>query len=133
MRRPHTALRARLRARAGFTLIEVLASLFLIGLVVPVALGGISLAVGLASSAKHQREAATLAASKLAEMTATGSWQLGDATGDFAPDWPDYRWDVFVSDWQDPLLNIVEVRVRWTAKGTEHSVSLTTLVPSGST
>lgn len=122
-----------LPARAGFTLIEVLASLLLIALIVPVALNGISLAVALSASAKQQREATTLAASKLAELTATGTWQQGNASGDFAPDWPAYQWDVFVSDWQDPLLSAVQVRVRWTARSTEHSVMLTTLVPKGST
>lgn len=133
MRRMHPTLRGRLRARGGFTLIEVLASLLLVALIVPVAMEGVSLAVGLAASAKQQREATTLAASKLAELTATGSWQQGNATGDFAPDWPGYHWDAVVSDWQDPLLRTVQVRVHWTARATERSVTVTTLVPSGST
>jgi prepilin-type N-terminal cleavage/methylation domain-containing protein len=133
VRRILPKLGGQMRARAGFTLIEVLASLLLIALIVPVALNGVSLAVALSASAKQQREATTLAASKLAELTATGTWQQGNASGDFAPDWPAYHWDLVVSGWQDPSVSSLQVRVIWTARAAEHSVTLTTLVPSGST
>ena len=135
MRRTPPTLPGRLGARAGFTLVEVLASLLLVAIIVPVAMKGVSLAVGLASSAKQQREATTLAATKLAELTATGSWQQGNATGDFAPDWPGYYWDAVVSDWEDSedsSVCVVAVRVRWTARAAERSVTLTTLVRVGS-
>src|SRR3954453_3932771 len=75
----------------GFTLIEVLATLVLLGIALPVAMRGTTIALSAASRAKHTAEASALAESKLTELTTViTSGQLpGAASGDFAPDHPD--------------------------------------------
>src|SRR5262245_59015289 len=80
------------RRQHGFTLPEVLATLVLLGIVVPVAMRGVSVALASAQTAKRQAEAASLAQSKLNQLIADGSWQTSGSSGDFAPDHPDYRW-----------------------------------------
>ncbi len=112
---------------AGFTLIEVMASLTLVAIVLPVAMKGVSMATGFAGSAKHRTEASSLAEAKLADLLATKEWQNGDLSGDFEPDWPGYRWVAEVREWEGETLQEVEVRVLWMRRGRERSVSITTL------
>ena len=118
--------------RAAFTLVEVVATLTLAAVILPVAMRGISLATAAAGQARRQMEAASLAEAKLAELRASGQWQGADRTGDCGPDWPDYRWTAEVSEWEGTSLHQVAVRVEWTARGTLRAVTLTTLVYGGS-
>ncbi len=117
--------------RRAFTLIEVLAALALVAIILPVAMKGISLATTTAGLAKQRMEAASLAERKLAELLATGEWQNGDLVGDFYPDWPDYRWSAEVRDWEGITLRQVDVRVEWTTRQKERSVTLSTVIYSG--
>ena len=125
------ASRVRRRPRRGFTLIEVLATLMLLAIVMPAIQQGISIASGTASSARRRTEAAGLAESKLNELLATGQWQDGQVSGDFSPDWPDYRWQATVSGWQSDTtsagLQQLDVTVSWTARNRPDSVTLSTL------
>src|SRR4051794_29563395 len=57
-------------AGRGFTLVEVLATIALIAIVLPVAMYGIQLCLQTSSAAKRQAEAATLAEGKLQELVA---------------------------------------------------------------
>ena len=117
--------------RRGFTLVEVLATLALVAIVLPVAMRGISLAMAMAGVARQQTEAASLVETTLAELLATGAWQNGNLSGDFGPDRPQYRWTAEVQDWEGTTLRLMDVRVQWTTRGRERSVTLTTLVYTG--
>src|SRR5271157_5434394 len=88
------------RPGRGFTLVEVLASLAVVMIVLPVAMEAISLATATASRARRQLEAGRLAQSKLAELVATNAWQNGNLSGDFSPDFPDYTWASQVTQYQ---------------------------------
>ena len=118
------------RQRA-FTLVEVLATLALVAIILPVAMEGISLATTMAGVAKQKMEAASLAETTLAELLATGAWQNGDLSGDFGPEQPQYHWIAEVRDWEATTLRRMDVHVQWTARGQERSVTLTTLVYTG--
>ena len=112
--------------RSAFTLIEVLATLVLLAIVLPVAMRGVSIALGAASSAKHTAEATTLAESKLNELVADGSWLTSGQGGDFAPDKPDYRWEC-VTESHDYGLSQVAVRVVWKERGQDRDLIVCTL------
>jgi prepilin-type N-terminal cleavage/methylation domain-containing protein len=113
-------------APRGFTLIEVLATLVLLGIVMPVAMRGVSLALAAASTARHTAEAASLAEAKLNELVADGSWQTSGQTGDF-PDNPEYHWTCENTS-RDYGTSEVALHVTWTQRGVERSMSLSTLV-----
>ena len=127
---PNTRHGASHRTR-GFTLVEVLATLTLLAIILPVAMEGISLSTKTAALAKQQMEAATLAATKLAELSATEAWQNRTLSGDFGQEWPQYRWSAEVQDWEGATVKQVDIHVTWTMRGTERSATLTTLIYTG--
>jgi prepilin-type N-terminal cleavage/methylation domain-containing protein len=90
--------------RGGFTLVEVLASLTVVLIALPVAMEAITLSNATATRARRQLEAANLAASKLAELVATNQWQNGNSSGDFSnysTSFPDYTWTSTVTQYQE--------------------------------
>jgi type II secretion system protein I len=117
---------------AGFTFIEILATIAVLAIVLPAVMGGISLSLAAASSARQKAEAATLAHSKLMELVSTNAWQQAEQAGDFSPDWPAYRWTLQVSSYTDGKMQQLDLTVSWDWRGQEHSIMLTTLVyPAG--
>ena len=82
-RRPARSIRS--GRRRGFTLIEVLAALLLIGIVLPVIMQGFSIATRVGSTAKRRTEAGALADAKLTELVATAQWQSGMISRRFQP------------------------------------------------
>jgi len=122
----------RARRRRAFTLIEILATLVLVAIILPVAMSGISLALATADESRHETEAASLAQNKMAEIVACEQWHNASLSGDFGPDRPDYRWSAQVSDWQGTQVRQLDVRVLWNNRGRDRSVTLTTLVYAGS-
>jgi len=125
---------ARLRARrGGLTLIEVLATIVMMGIVLPAAMQGISMCLSASLDARQRSEAAALAEAKLTELIATGDWQYGGTSGDFGEAWPDYHWATDSTTWnQDTSLTgtmtEVSVVVTWTRRREERQVVLTTLM-----
>ncbi len=113
--------------RRAFTFIEVLATLVLIGIVLPVAMKGIGLALSAASLARSNAEAVALADTKLNEIVATAQWDLGAMSGDFEPDFPGYQWTAEVYEAQTDLIEIT-VHVTWPGHRQERRVSVTTMV-----
>lgn len=120
------------RSARGFTLIEVLAAIVLMGIVLPVAMNAISVATMVGSAAKRRSEAAMLVQSKLSELVVTKGWQNGNMNGDWAEDHPDYRWVAELKEWDTSSLKELDVHVLWTASGREQSVTLSTLIDSES-
>jgi len=115
----------------AFTIVELLATLTLVCIVLPVAVHGILLCLDTAVHARHQAEAAALAQSLMAELVATGQWYDTELQGDFGDDRPEYRWVVQIGEWEDSRLSQLDVCVVWTRRGQDRSVTLSTLVYTG--
>jgi type II secretory pathway pseudopilin PulG len=116
------------------TLVEVLATIVMMGIVLPAAMEGVSVAMQAADTARQRSEASALAEAKLGELVATGDWQFGALSGKFGEAWPEYRWGAMAQDWAtDSTLKEISVSVRWTRRGQERQVVLTTLVYQGQT
>ena len=129
-RHPPSSILHPRRPRSAFTLIEVLATLVLIGIVIPVAMRGVTVALAAASSARHQAEAATLAESKLNESVAQGDFNTG-GQGDFGADFPLYRWALQTTQ-HDLDVTEVMVTVNWNERGDKRALNLSTFVFTGS-
>ncbi|HZZ42467.1 MAG TPA: type II secretion system protein [Tepidisphaeraceae bacterium] len=117
--------------KRGFTLVEVLATIALIAIVLPVAMYGISLCVQTAGRAKRQAEAATLAEGKLQELSAMAQLPQvaasGNDSGDFGADFPDYKWQSTVTT-MDLSMEQIDVRVMWTARNQQQDLTVSTWV-----
>jgi prepilin-type N-terminal cleavage/methylation domain-containing protein len=118
-------------ARCGFTIVELLATLMLVGIVLPAVVHGVLLCLDTAAFATQQAEAAALAQSKMAELIATGQYYESEMEGDFGEDRPEYRWSALVGEWEDSRLSELAVFVAWTRRGREHVVVLSTLIYTG--
>lgn len=112
----------------GFTLAEVLATFVLVAIIIPVAMKGISLSTRIAAHSKQQIESASLAKTKLTEILASQEWQSVNSSGDFGPDWPEYRWAVEIQDRTEATLYQLDLHVFWDTQELEQSVTLTSLV-----
>lgn len=121
------------RRHFGFTLPEVLASLVLVGLVLPAVMKGVSLAMSAADDARKRVEAVGLAETKLEEIVASASTNAaGSTSGDFGDAWPAYRWRS-ASNNMDTGLTEITVSVVWTSRGAERSVDLAGFAYASST
>jgi prepilin-type N-terminal cleavage/methylation domain-containing protein len=120
------------RRPSGFTLIECMFAMFLMALVLPAVNLGIASATKSAGLARHRTEAAGLAQSKLSELIAGAQWNGGDMSGDFGPDWPEYKWQAAVQNWaNDPQpvgMQQLDVTVIWPQSGPQQSVTVSSLV-----
>lgn len=116
----------RSRGRTAFTLAEVLATLVLVGIVLPVVMQGVSIALAASSHARYLAQAASLGEAKLTELVATGDWLVASGSGDFGIEWPQYRWSCqnFTRDFTTYELVL---HVIWTERGEERSLDLATL------
>jgi len=130
-RRRHSRSYRRRSSRRGFTLLEVLFTLMILGLMLPSAMRIVAMTGTGAKLAQHRSEASALAESKLTELVGSGQWQNGPASGDFSSDgWPGYTWNADVTNWdQAENMQWLHVTVIWTDTGRgEDSVSVDTLV-----
>ena len=114
--------------RLGFTLVEILAALLLIGLVLPAAMKGVSLATMLASDSSHKYEALNLAETKLAEILLQQEWKNSNGAGRFEDESETYQWTMYVSDWTMAGIKQVDLMVYWQQRNRQRNVTLSTLV-----
>lgn len=107
---------------------ELLATIVLVALIIPVAMKGISIATTLAANSSRRLVAVNLAENRLAEILIDRQWLDGSQTGDFEDEYSSYRWQMNTSDRTEAGLKQVQVVVLWDHRGYEKSVYLTTLV-----
>ncbi len=113
---------------SGMTLIEVLATLLVISVTLPVVLEGASLGVRAARASINRLEASSLAASKLDELAALAArGYTASSSGDFGSAWPDYRWTALLMT-QDYGLEELTVIVTKTGTDNRPAAQLSTLI-----
>ena len=106
---------------------EVLATLVLIGVVVPVAMRGVVISMHASAQARRQLEAAQLAQHKIAEMLVLRDASLFVGSGDFGTAWPDYRWQSEASLIRNRVYGVT-LTVTWPMRNTTGQYRVSTLV-----
>lgn len=107
------------KRNTGFTLLEVMIAVTIIAIVLVAVFGSQSQSLSLANDAKFNTTAALLAQSKMAEVETGNSLDLSSTSGDFGEDFPDYQWELNVSEVPLPgageveYLKQVDLTVRW--------------------
>jgi len=103
----------------GFTLLEVMIAVTIIAIVLVAVFGSQSQSLSLANDAKFNTVAALLAQRKIAEVEMEDSLDVSSISGDFGEDFPEYQWELNVSEVLLPgiegleFLKQVDVTVRW--------------------
>jgi type II secretory pathway pseudopilin PulG len=119
---------------AGFTLAEVLAALIFLAILVPTVIEGLTLANRVSVMTERSAGAGELAENKMNELLldGTSSDASESSAGDFGTDWPGYRWESTEEAWdEDNTMTQLSVEVFYPVQGAEHSVTLSTLISSG--
>jgi hypothetical protein len=123
-------------SRHGFTLAEVLAALVFMAIVIPVALGGLSIASRAGEVAAHKSDAAIIAERILNENVITTNWNRAVQNGVVRQGIRDYRWTMRSEPWnEDPtrdVIRLLSVEVTFSAQGHDYAVRLSTLVDNSS-
>ena len=116
------------KRKHGFTLVELMVTVVMVAMILPVAVKGLTLINSLARTSSERAIALSLAESKLVEMLVDQEWLSGYAEGDF-DDYEGmgkYQWTLTSTD--SSSLKQLELTVKWTTRGIEKSLTLTTLV-----
>ncbi len=116
-----------MRADRGFTFIEMLAAMLFMAIVIPVAVEALMLANQVGVRAQRRQVAVMLADKVLTEAMATETWRNGDQGGDFEEDWPEYRWSLTTTGWDEDTMRIVTASVFYMVQGREFEERLSTL------
>lgn len=120
--------------RGGFTLIEALVTLLLLGIVIPSIMHAITISLAAGSAARYRSQAAELAKSELAQIVlqiAQGQ-ATGDSSGDFSEQgWPQCRWQCTVQpfslDTSGMGLQEIHLNVTWPDRSHQDSMMLSSL------
>lgn len=116
------------RARAAFTLAEVLAALLFMAIVIPVALEGLRIASLAGQVGERKAVAARVADRVLSEMAITGSGPGGNDSGAIIEGQHEFQWNVESVAWvEDNALQETTVRVVYFVQGREYEVTVSTL------
>jgi prepilin-type N-terminal cleavage/methylation domain-containing protein len=126
----------RRRVGGGFTLIEALVTVVVIGIIMVALWQALSIMVRGAGLVKQRTIATQIAANHLNDAIAEWTWQNGDS-GDDSPNYDDsepamYHWQIQVADFAEPNgtpdLHQVECVVSWKSHNQDYSVTAATLM-----
>ena len=93
----------------GFTLLEVMFALSLIGISLTVLLASQSQGLSLANEAKFHTTASLLAQQRMAEIEMENINDIVSASGDFGEDYPGYQWELNVDKATLPDLSDTDI------------------------
>jgi type IV pilus modification protein PilV len=97
--------------QAGFSLIEVVVAILILGIALVGLTEGVTTALGSSKTSERQTTAAMLAAGQIETLRATGSYDDGQTDGDFGDEFSQYRWTQTISTADVAGLHDVEVVV----------------------
>lgn len=114
------------QTRRGFTLMEVVIAMLMIGVLLPAVMGAITTCMRAESRSRHIAEATELAQERLYDEILTADITKFTGTGDFGQDFSIFRWQ---STYQEASYGTYEVTVTvtWLEGNDTHSVKMSTL------
>ena len=117
-------------ARRGFTLIEVLASLLMMAIVIPVAMEGMSIASRAGILGQRKATAMRVAERVLNELMVEGQTLQGSDSGTAVDGDTSYPWTMRIENWSEDAMSQITVAVTFTVQGSPYEVAVTTLLPA---
>lgn len=96
---------------AGFTLLEVMIAMAILAIALVAVYQSQSQSVSMAGSSHFLTTASLLAQSRMAEIDAADPREIAAGNGDFGDAFPDYQWQVEISDTEIELLKKIVLTV----------------------
>lgn len=115
--------------RRGFTLLEVIVSLAVMGVGLVAVLEAFSAGLRLSLQDEFLTTATFLAAGKMEEVMKETYITPGTDEGDFGDEFPDFTWTVEITDSRIEELELVTVVVYWDVANRSDQLMLTTALP----
>ena len=97
----------------GFTLLEVMVALAIIATALVTLLGTHLMSLNLAQKNREQTMSALLARQKMEDVFTTSFNSLGNDSGDFGADYPNYEWELSVEKGDVENLKKVNIAVKY--------------------
>ncbi|HEY4249467.1 MAG TPA: type II secretion system protein [Lacunisphaera sp.] len=119
--------------RRGFTLVEVLASLLLMAIIVPVAMQGMSIASRAGIVSQRKAAAMRVAERVMDEMIATNQLTQNSTSGSQTDGDTTYAWTMTAEPWSADTMTQLTVRVTFTVQGHDYDVAASTLFDPATT
>ncbi|MBI2264037.1 MAG: type II secretion system protein [Armatimonadetes bacterium] len=116
------------RSRTGFTLVEVIVALALVGTALLALLSSVSTAVRAEAVYSRHTRAVFLARQKLEQVGRQETLTPAHMEGNFAPDFPNFDWQVTIESTQVPGLYKVSAQVSWMEGQNQRDVQLSSCV-----
>ncbi|HEY1786531.1 MAG TPA: prepilin-type N-terminal cleavage/methylation domain-containing protein [Verrucomicrobiae bacterium] len=101
-----------LPSQAGFSLIEVIVAILILGVALVTLTEGVTSALTSSKTSELQTTAAMLASGQIETLRATGDYPDGETEGDFGDEFPQYRWAQTIGDTDVSGLHDVDVAVQ---------------------
>jgi len=118
-----------IRRRRGLTLIEVLASLLLMAIVIPVAMEGMSIASRAGLLGQRKATAMRVAERVLNELLIEGQVLQNSSSGTAVDGDTAYPWTMRIENWSEDAMQQLTVAVTFVVQGNPYEVAVTTLLP----
>jgi general secretion pathway protein I len=100
-----------IRKEKGFTLMEVMVAVAILAIALVSIFQLQSQSISMATDSRFMTTAALLAQSKMAEMESRSYLSNQSEVGDFGTDYPQYAWQMQISDTQLPQFKKIEITV----------------------
>jgi hypothetical protein len=107
---------------------EILVTVVMIALIIPIAMKGISIATSVSSDSNRKLRAINLAENRLAEVLIDEEWRNSSESGIFTDEIFQYKWQMNTSEQGEDNLKQIAMKVSWERQGRERNVTLYTLV-----
>ena len=104
-------------SQAGFSLIEVMVAILILGVALVALTEGVTSALTSSKASELQTTAAMLAAGQIETLRAGGDYPNGESDGDFGDEFPQYRWTQTIADSDVDGLHEVDVVVQDSQSG----------------
>ena len=101
------------RTDRGFTLLEVMVTLAIVGIALVAILRSFAMSVDVSNESSNLSVATLLAKWKMGETEGQGFPDVGDTGGDFGDEYPGFRWERAVSETGVKELRKAAVTVMW--------------------
>lgn len=122
-----------MRRRRGLTLVEVLASLLMMAIVIPVAMEGMSIASRAGLLAQRKATAMRVAERVLNELLIEGQILQNSSSGTAVDGDTSYPWTMRIENWSEDAMQQLTVAVTFVVQGNPYEVAVTTLLPATGT